>query len=468
MTGPPGALALAREALGGTRAWLVGGAVRDELLGKPPGSDLDLVIDADVANAARVLARAAPGAAVFPLSDEFGAWRVVGRGQVWQVDLNPLRGGTIEADLGLRDFTVNAIARPLEGGAVVDPLGGTTDLAAGRLRLAAPGAIAADPLRSLRLVRLACELDLRPDHATRVAASDGAPGLAAVAAERVYGELRRVLASRRPGDGMRLAIELGVAAAVLPELEALRGIEQSRYHHLDVLDHTLEVLDHLVEVERDPAAAFGPEHADAILALLAFPLADGMTRGEALRFGALLHDIAKPQTQAVPPDGRIRFPGHDVLGAEMARAILGRLHAAEKVRVHVAGLTRTHLRLGFLVHEAPLSRRALYGYLDACDRVVVDVTVLSVADRLATRGDRADDAIARHLVLAREVIGEALRWQLEGRPPALVRGDELVRALGIEPGPIVGELLAAIAQEAFAGALRTPQEALAFAAERIA
>src|SRR6185437_16750534 len=150
-----------------------------------------------------------------------------------------------------------AMARPLGEDGLVDPLGGAADLAAGRLALAATDAIEADPLRSLRLVRLACELGLEPDDAARAAARAGAPRLARVAAERIYAELRRVLAAARPGDGMRLAIELGCAAAVLPELEALRGVEQSRFHHLDVLDHTLEVLDRLALVEADPAAVFG-------------------------------------------------------------------------------------------------------------------------------------------------------------------------------------------------------------------
>ncbi len=467
MKATAGPLALAREVRGSTPCWLVGGAVRDELLGKPPSVDLDLVVDGEVALAARALARAARTAAAFPLSEEFGAWRVVAGEHAWQVDVNPLRGGTIEADLGLRDFTVNAIAWPLAGGEVVDPLGGAADLEAGRLRLASPSAIDADPLRSLRLVRLACELGLSPDDAARAAARRAAPRLGEVAAERVYGELRRVLASGRPADGMRLALGLGCCAAVLPELDALRGVEQSRYHHLDVLDHTLETLACVDEIERDPAVTFGLEHAAAISGVLASPLADEMTRGEALRLGALLHDVAKPQTRTVSADGRIGFMGHDMLGAQMARAILTRLRAAERVRAQVEGLTRHHLRLGFLVHEAPLSRADLYGYLDACDRIAVDVTVLSVADRLATRGDRAEVAIARHLELARAVIGDALRWQLDGRPRALVRGDELVSALGLQPGPIVGELLAAIAQETFAGAIGTREEALAFAAERI-
>ena len=458
--------ALAREVLAGNDCWIVGGAVRDELLGKPPSADLDLVTRAEVATAARALARAGRASA-FSLSDEFGAWRVVARDQSWQADLNPLRGATIEEDLGLRDFTVNAMAAPLAGGGLVDPFGGAADLAAARLRIVAPGAIDADPLRALRLARLACELDLEPDDRAREAARSAAPGLERIAAERVYSELRRVLASDRPADGIRLMHELGSCAVVLPEVEALRGIEQSRYHHLDVLDHTLEVLDRLVELEREPSHVFGDEHAGGVRALLAQPLADEMTHGVVLRFGALLHDVAKAPTHTVAPDGRIGFPAHDVRGAAMARAILTRLRAAERVRAHVAALTRHHLRLGFLVHEAPLSRRALYGYLDACDTVAADVTLLSVADRLATRGDRADEAITRHLELARAVIGEALSWQQQGRPPALVRGDELAAALSLVPGPLLGELLAAIEEEAFAGAVHDADEAIAFAATRI-
>jgi putative nucleotidyltransferase with HDIG domain len=467
MSARASALELAREVLRGSACWVVGGAVRDELLGAAPSSDLDLVIAGEVAPAARALARAA-GAKAFSLSDDFGAWRVAARARGWQADFNPLRGETLAADLLLRDFTINAIAQPLEGGELIDPLGGAADLAARQLRIVAPDALADDPLRTLRLVRFACELGLEADRQTREAARAAAPGLARISGERIYAELRRVLASEQPGAGMRLALELGLCAVVLPELELLRGVAQSRYHHLDVLEHTLAALDCAVELQRDPAAFLGLEHAEAVRRLLARPLADSLTRGDALRFGALVHDIAKPQTQAVAPDGRVGFPAHDRVGAGIARAILARLRAAEPMRAHVAALTLNHLRLGFLVPHAPLGRRELYGYLDACDPVWADVTLLSVADRLATRGARSEEAIERHLELARSVIGEALAWQRHGRPPALVRGDQLAAALGVSPGPLLGELLAAIAEQAFTGELNSPQDAIAFAASRIA
>jgi putative nucleotidyltransferase with HDIG domain len=209
---------------------------------------------------------------------------------------------------------------------------------------------------------------------------------------------------------------------------------------------------------------FGDEHAGAVRALLAEPLADDLDRGLALRLGALLHDAAKPATLGHRDDGSPTFLGHDRAGAQLARDVLTRLRASERLKAHVAALVRHHLRLGFLVHEAPLSRRALYGYLTTCQPVEVDVTLLSVADRLATRGRNADAAIAKHVELAREVLPEALAWRAQGRREPLIRGDRVASELQIDDGPEIGRLLAAIDEARFAGEVSTGDEALALAA----
>jgi putative nucleotidyltransferase with HDIG domain len=253
--------------------------------------------------------------------------------------------------------------------------------------------------------------------------------------------------------------------AVLPELAALRDVQQSRFHHLDVAGHTRAVLAETIELQRDPESLFGADGA-ALRAVLDAPLANELTRGEAMRFGALLHDIAKPQTRAVTEQGRVTFMGHDEAGARQAIEILGRLRASDRLAEHVAALTRHHLRLGFLVREMPLGRRAVYGYLDACSPVAVDVTVLSVADRLATRGDDSKRAIDRHLELARQLLGEALSWVADPpRPP--VRGDELAQALGLRPGPRIGDLLHRLQEASFAGEVATREEAIEHARQLI-
>ena len=457
------ALEAARAALAGTEAWLVGGAVRDGLLGRST-EDHDVVAAGDVEAHARTIARALDAAA-FPLSEAFGAWRVTRAGAYWRVDLTPLRG-SIEADLARRDFTVNAMARPLAGGDRLDPHGGGDDLAARRLRMVSRAALADDPLRTLRAARLACELELEIEPETAAAVRDQAAGVAGVAPERVFAELRRIVAAPGVVAGVKLLASLSLTPVVLPELAALRGVGQSDYHHLDVYDHTVAVLGEVVALQHDPAAAF-PDRAGEVTALLAEPLADELTRGEALRFGALLHDVAKPRTRSHTEGGRVTFLGHDEVGADLARSMLERLRASERLRAHVAALTRHHLRLGFLVHRRPLAARELYRYLRACDPVEADVTLLSVADRLATRGRRADDAIAAHVELAREVLAAALRWRAQGPPAPLVRGDELARELGVPPGPEVGRLLESVAEAQYAGEVADRAGALAHARDRL-
>jgi poly(A) polymerase len=456
-------LGAVREILAGREAWIVGGAVRDRLLGRAT-VDLDVSLPDDPRDAARALARAAGGSA-FRLSGAFGAWRVVGPGHAWHVDLVRLRDGEIGADLAARDFTINAMAEALAGGELLDPHGGRADLAARRLRMVGPAALAEDPLRTLRAVRLAVDLDLSIEPPTAAAIGREAPGLDRVAAERVFGELKQIIRSPAVRSALRLMEAHGLTAVVLPELLDLRGIQQNVFHHLDVYDHTLAVLDEVGAIERDPVATGFGEHAGAVAALLGEPLADELTRGDAMRLAALLHDAAKPWTRTQRPDGRVGFPGHDREGAELARAVLRRLRASERLVDHVAGLCLHHLRAGFLVHERPLDRRAVWRYLQATAPVSAEVTIFTVADRLATRGKNAAPAIAAHQEVARELLGPAFERRAAGRQAPLVRGDELVRELGVAPGPELGALLAQLEEDRYAGAITTREEALRRARE---
>jgi poly(A) polymerase len=447
-----------------TSAWIVGGALRDKLLGRRV-TDVDVAVRGDPQPVARALAGEVRGP-VFPLSEAFGAWRVIDRRAGRVYDVAALQGDTIEEDLAKRDFTVNAMATPLAelsaaalaeptAGPLVDPLGGRADLEARILRVIGPRAYDSDPLRALRLARFAAELGFAPDAETERLTRIAAPRVAEAAGERVFAELRRLILAPGVIGGLDVADRLGVLRAVLPELAAQHDVEQSNYHHLDVYGHTVEVLERLIELE--------PQATGRLGAVLDEPLADELTRGQALRFGALLHDIGKPATHAVREEGRVTFMGHDRLGEEMVRDVCRRLRTSERFSRFVEALTRHHLVLGFLVHERPLDRRAIYRYLRRTEPVEVEVTWLSCADRLATRGRRADEAIAAHMELARELIEAALDWREHGPPPPLVRGDELARELGLERGPEVGRLLSALEEATYAGELSTREDALLFA-----
>jgi poly(A) polymerase len=453
----------------GAQSWLVGGAVRDRLLQRVT-TDFDIVVAGDPEPVARAVGRAAGGHA-FELSEAFGAWRVVARDRSWQLDVVGLAGESLEQDLARRDLTVNAIAEPLAASGdqvpLVDPFGGVADLRGRRLRMVSEHSFSDDPLRTLRLARLAVQLGFEAEDATIERARASAPALAAVAPERTFAELRALVSSPHAVAGLALMDELGATAAVLPELDALHGVQQSRYHHLDVAGHTRAVFAETIALVDDPGALqLGDEETERLAESLAQPLANELTRGQALRFGALMHDIAKPQTRAVSDDGRVTFMGHDACGAQMAGEILERLRGSERLRAHVAALVRHHLRLGFLVRAMPLGRRAVYDYLQTVAPVGVDVTVLSVADRLATRGDNSERAIARHLELARQMLGDALAWEAAPpRPP--VRGDTLARALGIAPGPQLGALLGELQAAAFAGEVSSPDDAIALARRQV-
>lgn len=447
-------------ALGG-RGWLVGGGLRDALLGRPV-DDVDIAFPGDAAQAARDLAKA-HGAVTFRLSADFGAWRVHGRKMPFTVDITPLQGDGLQEDLGRRDFTVNALALPLTpGGDLVDLHGGRDDLAARRMRLVRPTALSADPVRVMRLARLARSLGFEPTPETIAAARAAASTLTKSAPERLVDELGRILAQPDAWRGVELLDELGALTALISELEKGRGMEQNPFHHKDVLGHILEVVRHADELAADPEPVFR-SMAPRVVSWLAEPLADGMARRQGLLLAALFHDIAKPATKAVTPEGRVTFMGHDVLGAQMADEWFRAMHTSTRLREHVMLMVRRHLPLGFMVHRQPLSLRQIDRYLRSTAPAEIDLLVLSVADRLATAGVRTtESAIGRHLVLAREVLAVHLDLVDRGPIRPFVDGAEIARVLERAPGPWLSEILEALREEQLVGALTNPAAAVEF------
>ena len=407
---PPTADEITRAALAalqpGEAGWLVGGCLRDELLGRRV-RDVDIALDGQPERLARALGDRF-GGGVYATSDVFGTWRVV-IGEL-HIDVAALRAGPqgdppdpatravrLEADLRARDVTVDALARPLDGDDIVDPLAGLSDLAAGRLRLCSPASLDDDPLRVLRLARLARVFDLVPDAAATEAAFRAAPGLARVSGERVRDELCALLGTRAASVAFRDLAVWGALAVILPEVDRLRGVEQNPYHHLDVFEHTLEALTYVVGV----VAQLGGRR------FLATPAEAGMPGVEPLvpvAWAVLLHDIGKPVVRVVDDQGRVIFWHHDETGRQMAADIGRRLNFSNRFVDYVGTLVRQHLRLGFLTREQPLTRRALARYRRDVSPWVFESVVVSLCDRLATRGEKTSlTSMARHYRLARTV-----------------------------------------------------------------
>jgi poly(A) polymerase len=439
-------------------AHFVGGCVRDARLGRPV-TDVDVVVPGDPAPAARRLARAT-GGAPFALSEAHGAWRVVLDGRT--VDVTARRGGDIVADLGERDFTVNAMAIPVSGAddVVVDPFGGLGDLSERRMRLVSERVFSDDPLRLLRLARIAHELGFEVDADAERAARRDAHLADRAAGERIYAEMRRLLAPDHPEAAIRLLDRLGVLDVVLPEAVPMRGCEQSPFHHLDVFEHTLQVLDAAADIAAHPGH-YLPRHAESLAAALDETVGDELDQRTALRLAVLFHDIEKPSTRTVSQDGRIGFMGHDRRGAETTARILKRWRAATATIRFCALMVAEHLRLGFMVHDRPLGRRDAYRYLRATAPYTRASVVVSLADRFATRGVRARQSYVRaHAETADELLVLVAELEREERQP-LLRGDEISELTGAE-GPRIGELVVALAEEQAAGTVTTRDEAVTF------
>jgi tRNA nucleotidyltransferase/poly(A) polymerase len=459
-------LAAAAEVTGGP-AWLVGGAVRDLLVGRPL-HDVDLALAGGSVAAARRLADRLGGAFV-PLGEPHGMARVVLPGApALHVDLADLRGPTLEADLGGRDVTVNALAVDLAtllaGPAEIrDPTGGLADLGARRLRACGRAAFADDPVRVLRVLRLGHELGFTIEPETESLARAEAPRLSSVAAERVRDELTRLLRLPRSAPAVRQADRWSALGAILPEVDAMREATQSAPHRFTVWEHSLRALE-AADALLEDLGLLAP-HDGRVAASFGEPMGTGLTRREVWKLAVLLHDVAKPETRSVDADGRTRFVGHDRLGAERALGIAGRLAWPGRAGEVLARLVRQHLRPMHLGMLDEVTRRARYRFHRDVGDEVPALICLTIADAAGTDG-RAPGLVFRgetRALLESLLAGEGPAAREAAEPP-LVRGEDVMAALGLAPGPAVGRALRRAREAQALGLVRTRDEALAWLA----
>jgi len=476
----------------GVEAYLVGGSVRDALLGEPVEAfhDLDFAAPAGGMALARRLADRL-GGAFFALDAARDTGRVVlprdGGGRLY-LDFARWRGDSLQADLFDRDFTVNAMALDIsraEGAVLIDPCGGQADLAARLVRAVTEHAFVNDPARTLRAVRLEAEFGFCIEARTENLLRQAVPWLARVSHERVRDELARIV--RAPGAAGHIdrLDGLGLLPAVLPEVSALKGVGQSPPHRFDVYGHTLQVLAGLEGLFAWlwPGTGYAPlgeqttrdlgylsPWRGALQAHFDQPTGGEPGRVTLLKLAALLHDVGKPQTRQTDDTGRVRFLGHEREGATMAAAALHRLRFSRQERLLVQAVVQHHLRLLHLSQAGTVTRRAVYRFFRDVGDAGVDVVWLGLADVLGARGD-ALDAIEWQ---GRLRVAQAL---LEGRfdrhrevvcPPRLIGGRDLMEVFGLLPGPRLGELLEAVREAQATGLVSNRQEALALARDMIA
>lgn len=458
----------------GEEVFLVGGAVRDRMLGKTIGNDLDLVVPGDVRAFAEELGREVRGHA-FLLDEFFNTWRVVrkqGKKKV-EVDLCRLQSKDIIEDLRQRDFTANSLAVRLEDvfsrgePAILDPLNGLADLRQKLLRVNSEESFRRDPLRMLRAFRLASCLDFRIEDETAALILKHRELIRSSAGERIRAEFFAALNETRADSFLRGLHRCGLLEEIFPETAGWESLQQESHHEFPLLEHALRTVaaaERLVEQVR----ALFPDYAIPLERFFAEPLEEGISRRALFKFAAFLHDSGKPRTRAVAAEGQVRFLDHDQEG-EKVNLIIGRRMKLSRRSVRILmELTRHHMRILSLARLPEITSRAKYRFFRDLGGEGVTAIFLFVADRLAHK------EIDLHLVrpfagdvaAAEAAAVQLLRYYYEQyavHPPApLLDGREIMEALGVPEGERVGMLLEKLREAEIAGVVRTKEDALTF------
>ncbi len=470
----------------GVEAYLVGGYVRDLLLGRQ-SNDIDIAVCGDAVALARQMADDLHGHFVL-LDAENSIARVVSADGHDYADLSRLRG-TLAADLAARDFTFNALALPLGSTNtrdVVDLCGGVSDLRAQRVRAFSEGAFRDDPLRLARAVRFAAQFGWTIEPGTAALVRRDASLLARPSGERVRDEFVKILAAAGAWRNLHLLDDLGLLAVILPELDALRGVRQPAQHFYDVFDHTLAVVDAIEEtliacdvatIGKRPA---GPRHlplpgrvlgaaAAPVRAHLAEVVSADRTRIVTLKLAALFHDIAKPQARTVDEQGETHFYNHPLLALPIVEDVLRRLRFSVREMQIVSVMVANHMRPAQIAAEPDVTKKAIYRYFRDTGAEGVDTLLLSLADHVGARGPKLDPSSWwRHAQFTRLL----LEYEQGGAQdvinlPRLITGKEVMKAFDLPPGPRIGELLEDVREAQVAGEVQTRAAALDLVRRRL-
>jgi poly(A) polymerase len=451
--------------------YIAGGTVRDLLAGRVP-HDLDLTVPVQSLDCARQLARQL-AAAFVPLDEEEGVGRVVWRN--YTIDFSRFREGTttIEADLARRDFTVNALAVPLEimeqdvrsAGRLLDPTGGRQDFARNLIRATSEHIFQADPLRLLRAHRFAATLGFTlEDHLQELIRRDQAL-LRRSAAERVSSELQLIMASGRAHQELAAMAASGLLWVVFPELEEGVGVAQPASHHLDVFSHGLAALYWMERLQQEFGSYF-PGHAEELRAYLA-----EAPRRSRLKWAALFHDLGKPAAHGIRND-RPTFYGHDRLGAEKFVEIALRLRWSREETTRVARLIELHMwpfHLSNASRKTGITARAILRLVKAAGDELPGLFLLAMADSLAGAGPGKpagmEESLADLYGRVEAIFRQSIKPVFE--QPRLLTGHDLQKLAGLAPGPLIGRLLGELEEAQVAGEVRTRKEAEVWLAAKV-
>ncbi len=434
-----------------TGAYIVGGSIRDLLLGHPP-ADYDLAVLGRPEAFAAEIASVISGRIVTLGSPGETLYRIVSPRMM--VDISQANGDCIEADLGQRDFTINAMAYDLSQDRLIDPFGGMADLSGKTIRMVSDRVFRKDPIRLLRAYRLAAVLDFGIDPETEQTVMRDASRVRETAPERIRYELIRFLGTPDAFFHLSRMMKNGLLFSIIPEFSDLNGCLQNTHHRLDVLSHTLEAFSHLERLLNGMESVF-PDHVERLKETLP------TERCALLKCAILLHDIEKPSVITSDTEGRVHFYGHEKRGAETAEAICRRLRFSNYETAFLRTVILYHLRplLLFQNHlKNRLSHRAITRFFMTAKDITPAVLLHALADFQGKKGSGQCPFRAFIKDLMDRYYSQ---FQPKQALPPLISGKDLIHRFGLTPSPRFKDILSQIQEAGLSGRISTRKEALA-------
>lgn len=436
--------------------FLVGGSVRDLLLNRRP-IDYDIVVTENALRYAEKLAEAKKGHL-----DKLGKpgqilYRIVADGTNY--DVTAAEGSTLADDLQRRDFSINAIAYQLASGRIVDPFQGSRDLQNRQIRMVSGSVFRTDPVRLVRAFRLATDLEFTIESDTRTAIAADCDRIAGCPGERVWSELSKILNNCKSHGTLLQMATSGVLNAILPELEPLKDYNQGNHHHLDTYDHTLATIRFIEDPRNQIDTCMPDTDPEGYKGTIT-------GRADLLKLALLLHDVGKPATRQVGIDGRVHFYGHAARSARMAIKVCTRLRLSRRETDYVGFIVQHHLHplaLYTAHRHNTLSRKAIARFFLKCGRWSADLLMHALADMGAKdqTGGIPGNIFADFVDLLLKQLDEMNHVQQAESP--LLNGNDLIKNLGLTPGPLFRQILKAVQTAHLAGELKNRFEALAWA-----
>lgn len=454
------------------KVYLVGGYLRDIFLKREKKNpDMDFCLKKGAIGFARKLARQIKGGFVV-LDREHGASRVVKKicERAYTLDFTDFRGKDIEDDLLHRDFTINTFCVDLgdflNAGIemdklLIDPYRGRDDLKLKSIKVVNKKAFDEDPLRILRAFSLSSIFGFRIDKDTLRLIKLKGRHLTAVSFERIRDELFKILEQPGSFNYFVMLDKLGILKIIFPEIEAMRGVAQGPYHHLDIWKHTLETLRQLEIVLEE-----FKKHRE-IRDYLNESIAAGRCRYALMKLGAFLHDIGKPKARR-RKNGKIKFHGHERIGLDITKIICQRLKLSNDEKEALGKMVMWHLRPGYLADSENPTARAKFRYFRDTEKEAVSTLLISLADQRSTRGRlTSKEARQQHERVGSRLINEYFVKSKQKKLTRLVTGDDLIAKFKLAPSPLIGKVLREIEELQAIGKVKTKKDALTAAGKII-